>query len=114
MTEDDLKEYIPKCGDRIALINFCYKNSPPLGSSAGWHTISLIEKLKKGKRSSSTKAEDVDSIKCNAPKRSNKRTSGRPPSTHRKIQLGWICNGVPVRQKSGGGTRTVTVSKADK
>lgn len=100
MTSHDLKEYIPICGDRIAVINFCRRHSS--NKKCANRTMSLLEKLKRGQKLS----EEGETRP--------KKYCGRKPQISRKIMLGWVLNGTPVRQSKGGGSRDISVNKSSK
>lgn len=106
MSDEQLKSFIRKTGDRIALVNFCRKNKRCVKGKS--NSLSLIEKLRKNQvfnqkdRSDKEEEEDLSSKKAKL---------GRPLKETRKIQIGWLLNGVPVRQRRGGGSRELTVSK---
>ncbi|CAG9819138.1 unnamed protein product [Phaedon cochleariae] len=102
MEEDDLKKHIPKCGDRIAILNFCKR-------TARSNKQSLIEKLK-SKMESKEKGS-----KRKRPQKFNEQQHTKKPT--RSIEIGWLCadktnkDYKQVRAKFGGGTRRISISK---
>lgn len=105
MSEEDLKTFIPKYGDRVAVQNFCKSK---LSSTKK----SLIEKLKR--KIGSKGSGGVDSNKTGS---KNYSYTGKKT---RIIEIGWMCSDTrenrlrQIRTKFGGGTRRVTVNKSDK
>lgn len=102
MTEDELKNIIPKYGDRVAIMNYCKKINTGKKQS-------LIEKLRiKINEKGSKKPKEEKAV----PKRRKKQT--------RFIEIGWVCNAKNsndlkyVRTQKGGGTRRISIDASSK
>ncbi|CAG9763649.1 unnamed protein product [Ceutorhynchus assimilis] len=103
MPDDKLKQFIPKMGDRMALIRFCKS------TFASRNGVSLIERIKL----SQSKSCGVDLQLCQS---STKKKQVAVPNLKatRTVNIGWILNGKPVREKNGGGRRSCSLSKEAK
>ncbi|XP_048010925.1 uncharacterized protein LOC125244747 isoform X2 [Megalobrama amblycephala] len=100
MTDDQLKEYLPSYGDRLAICGYCVrKEQDPSGRKS-----KFFERLRT--RLARSKGDTVNV--CN-------RRSKNALKSMRKIEIGWMHfregKFTQVRSKRGGGTRKVTVSK---
>lgn len=107
MDDNILKIYIPKIGDRLAVIRYCKANRPSKTSDRS----SLVERIRKSQfgeeytgRGKNLSSEVQVKEKKKAP---NERMS-------RIINIGWIMDGVAVREINGGGTRSVSIEKSAK
>lgn len=100
MTDDQLKEYLPSYGDRLAICGYCSrKEQDPSGRKS-----KFFERLRtRLARSKGDTANVCDRRSKNALK------------SMRKIEIGWMHfregKFTQVRSKKGGGTKKVTVSK---
>ena len=103
MSNEELIKYLPALGDRLAVKSLCGD-----GSCKKKHT--LFEKLKERMKIGNPKTSDeIDHPVARKEKKMIGNTRAAKPN--RKIELGWIHHGKQVRQKSGGGTRKLTVPK---
>nr|XP_023022443.1 uncharacterized protein LOC111510736 [Leptinotarsa decemlineata] len=99
MSDEDLKVFFPKLGDRLSIKDFCKK-------SISSKKISLIEKLKE-KMNKKARTKENDSPY--RPRKCLKNT--------RVIEIGWLCTSEgdnvfrQVKTKAGGGTRKVNIPK---
>lgn len=102
--EEGLKDFLPKFGDRIAVISFCKKKMHNTKKS-------LTEKLREKNQNRPKNKKDDKEISQNITQ-SVKKT--------RIVEIGWVCSQegsktyTQVRSKFGGGTRRVSVSKEAK
>lgn len=102
--EEGLKEFLPKFGDRVAVINFSKKKIHNTKKSL---TEKLREKIlnRKTNKDEKEKSQNIN-IQC------SKKT--------RIVEIGWVCSQqgskvyTQVRTKYGGGTRRISVSKEAK
>ncbi|CAL9708120.1 unnamed protein product [Knipowitschia caucasica] len=98
MSDEELQQYLPSYGDRVAVFGYCRRRSK------------LFERLK-GKMKKNIK-ENVDT------KQQQGRSNNRKES--RKIELGWLNyrekeqSFVQIRTKKGGGTQKESVPKMSK
>lgn len=99
LSEEGLKTFLPRFGDRVALLNFCKRQNSGTKKS-------LIEKLK---AKINTITDRGQKQKCDGGPRKRKQT--------RKIELGWVCLDPKdkifkqVKTKYGGGTRRISVDR---
>lgn len=105
MTDDQLREYLPSYGDRLAVFGYCRRKEKEPRS----HKSKVFERLKAkivGKR-----ADHVSGSECQT-------SSSNAHKNERKIELGWLHfrqgEFVQVRTKKGGGTRKLSVQKDSK
>lgn len=104
MTDDQLREYLPSYGDRLAVFGYCRRREEPSSRRS-----KLYERLR-GKLSRN---------KGNpGPEKDNQNSSKNAQKNNRKIELGWLNSRegefVQVRTKKGGGTRKEIVPKDSK
>ena len=102
MTDEQLKEYLPSYGDRLAVLGFCKRKE----NNSVSRKSKLFERLRaKISRNRSSGPEDQSDQE--APRNAQKNV--------RKVELGWLHfrdgKFLQVRTKKGGGTRKVSVSK---
>ncbi|XP_032446109.1 uncharacterized protein LOC116737195 [Xiphophorus hellerii] len=112
MTDEELKNYLPSYGDRIALSGYCKRkeNGPPSSRKS-----KLFERLKSKLGKRKTAHEDG----CGMEKEEQSETTVKKNAlkTKRKIEIGWLLYDEEqqafkqVRARRGGGTRKVDVSK---
>lgn len=103
MSDEQLSQYLPRHGDRIAVSEYC--------SNKNKRKESLLQKLrmKWSNKYDNQNRTIKDSVDDDQPKgKKNKKT--------RFVEIGWLCstNGdkyVQVRTKQGGGTRKLEVDK---
>ncbi|KAF5298777.1 hypothetical protein FQR65_LT09646 [Abscondita terminalis] len=99
MPEQDLREWVPKYGDRV--LSFCRRN-------ADGRKKSLIEKLKLRMEEKQNKGNTS---------RVNQTQKIRKTKSTRIVEIGWLCKNDndtcyhQVRTKYGGGTRKISVNK---
>ncbi|XP_072550021.1 uncharacterized protein [Salminus brasiliensis] len=102
MADNELQQYIPHYGDRLAVIDYCLSNQPPE------RRTQLMERLQSrhfGPR------EDVS-------KRHMGNTYAKKKA--RRVELGWMnyneksCNFKQVRTANGGGTKHISINKQTK
>ena len=107
MREEDLKEYVPKKGDRVKLRKFCKKST-----DSDNRRKPLLAKLRSKLLQETADYEEGES--SSKSKRARLGNSNAKKST-RKVEVGWlICDGNVRKQikiTSGGGTRKVEVPK---
>ncbi|XP_073727925.1 uncharacterized protein [Misgurnus anguillicaudatus] len=101
MTDDQLKEYLPSYGDRLAVHGYCRrKEKDPTGRKS-----KLFDRLKTRLARSTGDADNA----C------DKRTVKNAQKNMQKIEMGWMHfregKFTQVRTKKGGGTRKISVSK---
>ena len=105
MTDDQLKEYLPSYGDRLAVFGYCRrKEKEPCSRKS-----KIFERLR-GKLSRN---------KCDhVPERERTTPPKNAQKNRRKIEMGWMHfreeEFVQVRTKKGGGTRKECVLKDSK
>lgn len=103
MTEDQLKKYLPKYGDRIAVMGFSKRVSQPRES--------LIERIKRKMDEKHTRK----SVKNTEDKLHTKKLIVQKPT--RQIEAGWLHYSVKdkdyrqVKAHQGGGNRKLTVDR---
>ncbi|XP_073683553.1 uncharacterized protein [Garra rufa] len=101
MTDDQLKEYLPSYGDRLAVHGYCRRKE----QDPGGRKARLFDRLRT--RLARSKG-DTDNV-C------EKRMSKNAQKSMRKIEMGWMHfregKFTQVRTKKGGGTRKICVSK---
>ncbi|CAL9690847.1 unnamed protein product [Knipowitschia caucasica] len=106
MSDEELQQYLPSYGDRVAVFGYCRRQEQDPSSRRS----KLFERLK-GKMKKNIK-EHVDA------KQQQGRSNNRKES--RKIELGWLNyrekeqSFVQIRTKKGGGTRKESVPKTSK
>lgn len=102
MGADELAGFIPKIGDRFAVVDFCCQSLHISSKRKDSLLDKLREKLKKKKGESSSCVLHEKEFKSNL-------------KPNRQIQIGWLTfeknRYVQVRMKQGGGVRTVSVDK---
>lgn len=100
MTDDQLKEYLPSFGDRLAIRGYCRRKEDPSG-----------RKSKAFDRLSTRLARSIGYTDNACEKRMSKNSQ----KSTRKIEMGWMHfregKFTQVRTKKGGGTRRISVSK---
>ena len=117
MSDDALKEYLPSHGDRIALKAFCNGNKKKEAAPAKRNRNSLVASIRrkllgKGGQSKSDSEEEHPRKKSHLDGNTNAQ------KTTRNIKLGWLHFDAAsrifkqVRERRGGGTRTVTARKS--
>lgn len=104
MTEEQVKELVPKLGDRAAIKNFCERHQRQASKQ------SLIQKLKVKLQERSKNTNKQTSTQ------ERKRGSGAYRKNTRYVSLGWLCatkSGTyrHVRSAFGGGTRRKAVPR---
>ncbi|XP_032427069.1 uncharacterized protein LOC116725248 isoform X1 [Xiphophorus hellerii] len=102
MTDEQLKEYLPSYGDRLALLGYCRRReNDPAGRKS-----KLFDRLRA--KISRNKGNDQKQISENVSIRNAQKTV-------RKVEIGWMNSRdgelLQVRTKKGGGTRKIDVSK---
>lgn len=104
MEDAQLANYLPSYGDRIALFNFCKRQTQSSKRKQG-----LLEKLReklKLRKENHTGEEE--------PETSNKTKKARAKTLTRNIEIGWVHTDgkitKQVRAKQGGGTRKISVN----
>ncbi|VEN64120.1 unnamed protein product, partial [Callosobruchus maculatus] len=104
ISSEELSQFIPKLGDRIAIKNFCKEIRDENKSKKG-----LIDRLRsrmintKKRRQTSDSSDEENKTKNQMFEKNTKKT--------RQIEIGWIHQGKQVRTKLGGGTRKTDVPK---
>lgn len=104
MEPEALEKFIPKIGDRLAILDYCSRELGSRNKRKG----SLLEKLRSKLKN---KKEDI------CPESVNKSRGKICPATKstRMIDIGWLNfeNGrlIQVRVKQGGGTRKISIRK---
>lgn len=88
----------------MATIKFCKNNSVSQGSIC--RRLSLVERIRKSQQES----EDGRKRSRESALISVKRAPHEKSS--RIINIGWVLNGMTVREKNGGGTRSVSIDKS--
>ncbi len=105
-----MSRYIPIYGDRIAARRFCKENGNKSESHATRQT--LLEKLRqKMGINYRTEAVDDSSENFETKRRRHLKNNKMAEKITRKIEIGWFHEGKQVRKRSGGGTRTIDISK---
>ena len=100
MNDDQLTEYLPSYGDRLAVLGYCrLKGKNPVARKS-----KLFERLKAKLAKSDDREHLSEKLPCqNAQKK------------ERKIEIGWLNfrdgKFLQMRAKKGGGTRKISVSK---
>jgi hypothetical protein len=115
MSDEQLSNYIPRYGDRVAAVNFCRRNEnrrTPTGPVRGEkRKEKLLEKIRK-KFSKNWTSNDSSSV--------DKQLKRGLPKKERAIELGWKnydiskAKYVQVRTAKGGGTRSIQIPKSAK
>lgn len=111
MTEEELKQYIPTYGDRVAALAFARKCSNDTESLNRKETV--LERLKR-------KLENRKEKKCQSEFSSKSRLLGNTNAKKemRRIELGWMDYDAKlgdfrqVRCQNGGGTRSLNIPKS--
>lgn len=102
MTDDQLREYLPSYGDRLAVFGYCRRKEKEPRN----HKSKVFERLKA--KIVRKKADCVSESECQTSSRNARKNE-------RKIELGWLHlregELVQVRTKKGGGTRKLSVQK---
>lgn len=105
MTDEQLREYLPSYGDRLAVMGFCRRK----GEESRVRKSKLFERLR-GKIARNR----GDPVSQSGPKPSTSNAE----KSKRKVELGWLHfreeGFVQVRTKKGGGTRKINVQKDTK
>nr|XP_020497099.1 uncharacterized protein LOC109989612 [Labrus bergylta] len=105
MTDEQLRDYLPSYGDRLAVFGYCRRKENEPRS----RKMKVFERLR-GKLSRS-KGDHV-------PEREHHTIPNNAQKNQRKIEIGWMHfrerGFVQVRTKKGGGTRKKSVSKESK
>ncbi|XP_062324007.1 uncharacterized protein LOC134025139 [Osmerus eperlanus] len=103
MTDDQLKEYLPSYGDRLAVFGYCRRNENQPSSRKS----KIFERLRA--RISRNKGDHVSEKDYQTPPKNAQKN-------HRKIEIGWMhfreVGFMQVRTKKGGGTRKESVPKS--
>lgn len=115
MSDDDLSEYIPTYGDRIAVKDYCRRKTA-VADKKSTLLARMREKLAQGQRDMRNNDEGACSAKRPAQCRSGNSYAAK---SERRIELSLLHVGPgneirQVRSKTGGGTRHMTVSKTMK
>ena len=102
MTDEQLKEYLPSYGDRLALLGYCRRReNDPAGRKS-----KLFDRLRA--KISRNKGNDQKQVSENVTIRNAQKSM-------RKVEIGWLNSRdgkfFQVRTKKGGGTRKIDVSK---
>ncbi|KAK1897462.1 CRISPR-associated endoribonuclease Cse3 [Dissostichus eleginoides] len=109
MTDDQLREYLPSYGDRLAVFGYCRRKEKEPTSRKS----KLFERLR-GKLSRNKGDRVSETDHQTAPKNAQKNAQ----KNQRKIEIGWVHfregEFVQVRTKKGGGTRKESVTKDSK
>ncbi|KAM9758014.1 uncharacterized protein ACNS7B_005138 [Menidia menidia] len=104
MEDAQLANYLPSYGDRIALFNFCKRQTHSAKRKQGLFE-KLREKLKLRKENQTGEEE---------PGTSNKTKKARAKTATRNIEIGWVHTDgkitKQVRAKQGGGTRKIPIN----
>ncbi|XP_035996096.1 uncharacterized protein LOC118563930 [Fundulus heteroclitus] len=104
MEDAQLANYLPSYGDRIALFNFCKRQTHSAKRKQGLFE-KLREKLKLRKETQTGEEE---------PGTSNKTKKARAKTATRNIEIGWVHTDgkitKQVRAKQGGGTRKIPIN----
>ena len=120
MSDQELKTWIPKMGDRLALKQFSKKQEEcvPDKKKSLMDTLRKKLKLKTNKRpklQNSSPDESEEEILPQLGRKEKLMGNKNALKAKRKIELGWQHNDgkgyVEVRTKQGGGTRKFSVSK---
>ena len=123
MSDQELKTWIPKMGDRLALKQFCIfckkqEECVPDKKKGLMDTLRKKLKLKTNKRpklQNSSPDESEEEILPQLGRKEKLMGNKNALKAKRKIELGWQHNDgkgyVEVRTKQGGGTRKFSVSK---
>ena len=100
-TDLELQPYLPSYGDRIAVKAFSQQlhESDTSVREDGNKRTSLLEKIRAKCHNKSAASKKSETNKTNSTK------------DFRRIDLGWIHEGIQVRAKQGGGTRKLNIHK---
>lgn len=110
MTDDELKQYIERYGDRLALRAFCRQGTETKESGV---KPSLIQRVRDRLREREQLKTSADNGTAAGPSR--KVGNSYATKDNRRIEMGWLhydkVDFHQVRTKHGGGTRHLTVEK---
>lgn len=102
MTDEQLKEYLPSYGDRLAVLGYCRRK----GNNPAGRKSKLFERLRA--KISKKQNDNRDHL-------SEKEPLKNAQKNVRKVEIGWMHfhdgKFLQVRTKKGGGTRKISVSK---
>ncbi|XP_047230699.1 uncharacterized protein LOC124873782 isoform X2 [Girardinichthys multiradiatus] len=102
MTDEQLKEYLPSYGDRLALLGYCRRRENDPAGRKSKRFDQLRAKISRNKGNDQKQVSENVSIR-NAQK------------SIQKVEIGWLNSRdgkfFQVRTKKGGGTRKIDVSK---
>jgi len=110
MTDEQLEAYIPLYGDRLAVKDFCRRHNGISSKEA--RKTNLLTKIRNRLR---LKKSELNDRQRGSSSSSDLKGNTNAAKSTRRIELGWmyIENGKTrqVREKTGGGTRHLTVVK---
>lgn len=111
--EDGLKQYISKLGDRLVTVKFC-KNGGNPGNNT--RRLSLVDRIKMSQMESVNNHSKLNNNNLPGPTTNTPSSKRHAPNEKptRIISIGWIMNGTPVRERNGGGARSVSINKKAK
>lgn len=112
MGEDGLKKFVPKLGDRVAIVRFC-KNGGCF-STDNRQRLSLVERIRLYQNQSENGNTSASLTKPKSRQKSSGDTYLPNEKPTRVIKIGWMLNGKTVRERNGGGVRTISMSKMAK
>ncbi|XP_069045208.1 uncharacterized protein [Lepisosteus oculatus] len=104
MTDEQMRDYLPSYGDRLAVMGYCRRHEKEPNSRKSKLFDRLKSKLNKRK-------------KCKHPENITHHQEVNTQRKVRKVELGWMLYDegkggfIQVRTKKGGGTRKLSVSK---
>ncbi|XP_051807109.1 uncharacterized protein LOC127534860 [Acanthochromis polyacanthus] len=102
MTDEQLKEYLPSYGDRLAVLGFCRQK----GNNSVSRKSKLFERLRA--KISRNRSDGHEHQSEQEPPRNAQKNV-------RKVEIGWMHfregKFLQVRTKKGGGTRKISISK---
>ena len=107
MTDEELSEYLPAKGDRLALRAFCSSQKPEGRKQRLLETLRQKMML----RNRRVGEEEDDRERDFFTQKNHLEGNKNAAKSSRKLELGWIHEGRQVRKKNGGGTRSVVFDK---
>lgn len=110
MSDDEMKEYIPSYGDRVAVLSYCRQHNHNPDKEA------VLERLRSKIGSTRKKKRELNEGCDSRQREMSREGNASAMKKTRKIEIGWL-NFVgndyrQIRTKSGGGTRQVNVDKS--
>ena len=110
MSDEEIKQYIPSYGDRVAVLSYCRQHNNNPDKEA------LLERLRSKIGSTKKKRRELNERSESQQREMSREGNSSAVKKTRKIEIGWL-NFVEndyrqVRTKSGGGTRQIIVDKS--